>query len=272
MVTLSGVALTLSSVPNLPAAATALSLEEALNGKKIVVLGGTGFVGSQVCKQMVEKGATVVSVSKRGVAPSGSGAWAGSVQFEAADLLAPSVDLSAILKDAVAVVSCIGVIGGSDEELVAGNGTANEVAVAQAKAAGVSQFVYISVSSGTMDAVDGIALKGYFEGKRRAEAAVATAFPNNAAIIKPGFIYGSDSFGLTPPRVPHGYGDLVENTLSLPPFRAVAKIGGPIGLALSPPVAVESVAGAVVEAIVDGINYGPFEKYGIIDGTDAINK
>ena len=36
---------------------------------KFLVLGGTGFVGQQVCKQLVAQGHSVVTISRRGAAP-----------------------------------------------------------------------------------------------------------------------------------------------------------------------------------------------------------
>ena len=43
---------------------------------KVTVVGGTGFVGTRVCKILAEKGAEVTSVSKSGTAPSEP--WASS--------------------------------------------------------------------------------------------------------------------------------------------------------------------------------------------------
>jgi hypothetical protein len=60
----------------------------------------------------------------------------------------------------------------------------------------------------------GIALKGYFAGKRDAEAAVAANFPSGGVVIGPSFIYGGDSFVVSPPRVPAGYGGAIEGLLS----------------------------------------------------------
>eukprot|EP00959_Pyramimonas_sp_CCMP1952_P070279 1467510-Pyramimonas_sp.AAC.1 len=60
----------------------------------------------------------------------------------------------------------------------------------------------------------GIALKGYFAGKRTAEAAIAESFPSNGYVVAPSFIYGGDSFVVNPPRVPAGYGGAIEGLLS----------------------------------------------------------
>lgn len=64
----------------------------------------------------------------------------------------------------------------------------------------------------------------YFNGKSRAEQAIAQSFPSTGVIIKPSFIYGGDSFGLTPPRVSDGYGSGIDALLSSGPIRAIAGI------------------------------------------------
>ena len=64
------------------------------------------------------------------------------------------------------------------------------------------------------DAVESIALKGYFVGKRKAEGALAAAFPSGGVVVGPSFIYGGESFVVSPPRVPAGYGGAIESLLS----------------------------------------------------------
>ncbi|KAK3261154.1 hypothetical protein CYMTET_29925 [Cymbomonas tetramitiformis] len=89
---------------------------------------------------------------------------------------------------------------------------------------------------------------------------------DNSVIIKPSFIYGGNSFTLTPPRVPAGYGGAIEGLLSSGPFRGLAGVSpGLIALTLAPPVAVDNVALAVIAGAVDDIPAGK------IDGTSAIN-
>lgn len=64
----------------------------------------------------------------------------------------------------------------------------------------------------------------YFDGKARAEEAISKSFPSSGFLIKPTFIYGGDSFGLTPPRVSDGYGAGIDSLLSSGPIRAIAGI------------------------------------------------
>jgi NADPH:quinone reductase-like Zn-dependent oxidoreductase len=78
-------------------------------GKKVVVLGGTGFVGSRVVEALVARGCEVVSVSKSGKPAAIAGA--DKVSWKAADVL--NADISGILSGADSVISCIGTPQGS---------------------------------------------------------------------------------------------------------------------------------------------------------------
>lgn len=80
-------------------------------------------------------------------------AGADKVAWTAADALV--ADLSNTFSGAEVVISCIGVIGGSDAYMEKGNGEVNVRAINQAKAAGVPKFVYVSVASIVPSAVDG---------------------------------------------------------------------------------------------------------------------
>ena len=190
--------------------------------------------------------------------------WVAGVDWIKGD--AVQDDLSELLAGAGAVVSCIGVIGGSDASMQAGNGAANVAVVEQAAAAGVGKVVYVSVSKAVEGAVGQIALKGYFAGKKEAEDAINAAFPATAVVIAPTFIYGGTEFSATPPRVAEGYGRLVEGALSLPPTRFLAGlVPAVLSLALQPPVSVNALATAAAGAALGRV------KPGRLDGTDAIN-
>lgn len=64
----------------------------------------------------------------------------------------------------------------------------------------------------------------YFDGKKRAEEAIVASFPSTGVFIKPTFIYGGESFGLTPPRVSDGYGSAIDTLLSSGVVRSIAGI------------------------------------------------
>ncbi|XRB00167.1 NAD(P)-bd_dom domain-containing protein [Pycnococcus provasolii] len=232
-----------------------------VSATSVAVVGGTGFVGSEVTKQLVAAGCDVKTVSRRG---------AGDVQgatYVAADALADSKEaLVDALKGSDVVVSCVGTIGGDD---LAGNGTANVAIVEAAKEAGAKRFVYVSVASIVKDNVKGLGpLDAYFNGKEAAEASVTSTFADNHAIVRPSFIFGGDQFNLTPPRVPTGYGKGVARLLSSGPIRTIANnTPGLIKLTLEPPVDVAAVAGAVVKCVV-----AEEASARVVDGTEDITK
>jgi len=255
-------------------------------GPAVTVLGGSGFVGSRVVKILSEKGCAVTSVSKSGKAPAWAKgeAWAKGVEWTALDLAkADDAALDAALGSAAgsALVSCVGVVGTDAAALRDGNGLANVRAFEAGKRVGIERAVFVGVASEVAECKDGLPefFGGYFEGKEQAESA-ATDAAGASCMVRPTFIYGGDSFGLTPPRVNADYGSGVEQLLSLPPIKIVAdalpsgliKAGPveklPVGLvkvALRPPVSVEAVAGACAAAAMG-------EASGVLDGTAAINK
>ena len=117
----------------------------------VTVFGGSGFCGSRVCKILVDKGATVSSISKAGAPPKWfkDEEWTKQVEWKSADLLSSSDEaLDAVVGTPDAVVSCVGAIGTDPSILLKGNGDANKAAFASAVRGGKLQRVaYISVAS-----------------------------------------------------------------------------------------------------------------------------
>lgn len=228
---------------------------------KVVVLGGSGFIGSRICEALVAQGAPVVSVSRSGSPPEGAGAWAQKVTWKKADVLAPG--LAQELSGAEAVVSAIGSLGSVDDET--NNGATNEAAVAAAKAANAKRFVLVSASPDVFEANIGGLFTAYIAGKKRAEAAVA-GFPGDTLVLQPSFVYGGDSFSANPPRVAQGYGALVETVLGSPPLRLAAGISpAALRLALSPPIAVADIAAAATAGALGKVK-GTFAGHDAIQG------
>ena len=178
---------------------------------KVSVVGGSGFVGSRVCKYLVECGEEVTSISKSGAAPewAAGSEWAGKVNWVANDLTnGPREGVASALGSPDAIVSCVGAVGFDKQQLIVGNGKANcEIASVAATLPDLKQIVYVSVSQEVDDSVGWLTGRsaripqwgeGYFIGKRQAEAAYLEAAKGGASttFIKPSFIYGGDSFGL----------------------------------------------------------------------------
>ena len=248
----------------------------------MTVLGGTGFVGSRVCKVLVSKGAEVTSVSRSGSCPSWASEeeWTKEVKWVAADLLG-AYTREVVAGDCDSVVSCVGVVDLDPQVLRRGNGDANLNAFASAKRAGVGRSVYVSVASEVAACEDWLlfakdAFSAYFDGKRSAEEAAADAVGGDATkfcVIKPTFIYGGEVFALKPPRVTAAYGSGVEEVLSLAPIQALADVApGLIKVALRPPVSVEAVATACASAALGELAEGDATRraVGVLDGTVAI--
>jgi len=209
---------------------------------RIVVFGGSGYVGSHVGQMLSQQGYKVVSVSRSSPADQAAkvSAILGAAKAPPADnieyvsLDAGTADLSGVLKGAQAVVSCVGAAPGSADQR-AGNGAVNVRIADAAGAAGIPRFVYVSVASQVANGPAKFLLGDYFKGKAEAEAAVTQDFGADARlVVKPAIIAGGPPGEIRPP--------------------------GPPGIK---PVAVESVA----EAIVAGA-LGRFS--GTLDGNDAI--
>jgi len=218
---------------------------------KILVLGGTGLVGSEVVKTLQSKGYTVVATSRDG--------RDGTV---ALDLSSPETasTIKELSRDAFAVISCVGAIGTSNDQAVnAGTG----VAASAAKAAGVSNFAYITVAPEVVEFGKGFDFLGpYMAGKQSSRATVLSEFGGKATLIEPTFIYGGDKFEINPPRVASGYGKLVENVLSSGPIRAIdGVLGGFPKIALEPPVSATSVAEAAVAGVLGKSSGNIFDTY-----------
>lgn len=247
-------------------------------GTKVTVIGGTGFVGSRVCKSLIENGVDVTSVSKSGKVPTLAwcdDSWTSQVKWIAADL--ESTDeaaLDILVGSPDCLVSCMGVIGSDRDRLLKGNGDANCAAFSSARRGGkLQRAVYVSVSSEVIACEENWLpefFKGYFDGKRMAENCALEAVGGDSSLIclvKPTFIYGGDAFGLLPPRVNEEYGSFIEELLSLGVIKFFANLSpGLIKVALRPPSSVDAVAEACVSATLAGPALGK-----VLEGAVEIN-
>ncbi|CAN6581080.1 unnamed protein product [Malus baccata var. baccata] len=220
--------------------------------ERVVVLGGTGFVGSAICKAAVSRGIEVVSVSRSG-RPTYSGAWIDQVNWVPGDVF--YVNWDEVLIGATAVVSTIGGFG-SEEQMQRINGEANVVAVNAAKDYGVPKFILISVHDYNLPPF--LLSSGYFTGKRKAESEVLSKYPNSGIVLRPGFIYGKrrvDGFEIPLDLI----GEPLERFIN-----ATENFTKPLSslpasdLLLAPPVSVDDVALAAINGIRDDDFFGIF--------------
>ncbi|XP_060207681.1 uncharacterized protein At1g32220, chloroplastic-like isoform X2 [Lycium barbarum] len=230
----------------------AIDVEADVKSERIVVLGGSGFVGSAICKAAVSEGIEVISLSRSG-RPSYSGSWVDQVTWITGDVFYANWD--EVLVGATAVVSSLGGFG-SDEQMQRINGEANVVAVDAAKEYGTPKFIFISVHDYNLPSF--LLQSGYFTGKRKAESEVCSKFPNSGVVLRPGFIYGK--------RKVNGFEiplDLIGEPLEKL-LRATESFTKPLSslpasdLVLAPPVSVDDVAYAVINAVKDDDCFGIF--------------
>ncbi|KAK4600516.1 hypothetical protein RGQ29_010243 [Quercus rubra] len=218
--------------------------------EKLLVLGGSGFVGSHVCREALDRGLTVASLSRSGRSTIRD-SWANHITWHQGNLLLPDT-LKEALSGATAVISCVGGFG-SNSHMYKINGTANINAIRAAAEQGVKRFVYVSA---TDFGVANYLLKGYYEGKRAAETELLTKFPYSGVILRPGFIYGTRSVGSM--KIPLGViGSPLEMVLQHAKPMSQLPLVGPLFIS---PVNVTAVAQVAVRAATD-----PVFPPGIID-------
>lgn len=155
-----------------------------LNGKLVVLFGGSGFVGRHLAQTLLARGARLRVASRfpehsLGVKPLGN---LGQVQLARCDIT--NVDsLARVLTGADGVVNLIGTFTG-DLDAIMGRGAG--ALAAAARDAGAAAFVQVSAI--------GADLEGdtpYAKSKAAGEAAVLAAFPS-ATIVRPSALFGPD--------------------------------------------------------------------------------
>lgn len=225
---------------------------------KIVVVGGSGFVGSAVCKAAVERGASVFSVSRAGKPASkqiAGSTWASQVTWLQGDALEVADWPEDYLKGAAGVVSCVGSFGTHDfmRKIC---GEANVRVFDEAGKRGVARAVFIGAHPFLEVAPARHLLRGYYEGKEMAEEALFANFSGGTGTsIRPGMIHGTRYVSDVP--VPLSLvGKPLEVIFGNEGVRsAVGSLPLPFGLAglLVPAASAERVAKAAVEALMGAI-------------------
>ena len=232
---------------------------------KLAVVGGTGFVGSRVLRAALSHGMRVASVTRSGTPPPDVAEALRGVSWLAADAQDERA-LESALVGADAVISCVGAFG-SNAYMRRINGNANASIAAAARAAGASQFVYVSAAQ--FGAVERLPpLRGYFEGKRAAEEAVGKHFAASGTVLRPGMVYGSRRLSARV-SLPLGLaGAPLAALFGSGPVRALAAALGPIGGVLVPPVHVDALAAAAIDAARGALPPDPSNSAVAADGAD----
>lgn len=223
--------------------------------EKLLVLGGNGFVGSHICKEALDCGLTVASLSRTGRS-SIQESWANSVIWHQGNLLSNDSWKDA-LEGVTSVISCVGGFG-SNSHMYKINGTANINAIRTASEEGVKRFVYISAAD---FGIANYLLQGYYEGKRAAETELLTRYTYGGVILRPGFIYGTRR--VRSMKLPLGViGSPLEMVLQHAKPLSQLPLFGPL---FTPPVNVTAVAKVAVRAATDPVfPPGIVDIYGIL--------
>ena len=202
---------------------------------RLLVVGGSGFIGRAICRQALAAGHEVRSVSRGGrPADLATDQWADDVEWTSADLFAPHAWRDR-LRGVDGVVHSVGIAHEAPREGVTFercNGDSTILTALEAERAGVDSFVFLSSASNYPTA-----RRAYLRSKRRAERAIE-GLNLETVVLRPGPVYG--------PGQPHFPRPL--NTLC----RLVAGID-PLAerLGEARPLSVDRVADVTVDSAVD---------------------
>jgi uncharacterized protein YbjT (DUF2867 family) len=161
-----------------------ISDSEALSGKVVTVLGGSGFFGRHLAQELLARGARLRVACRNperafALKPLGN---LGQIAFVRCDVTRPE-SLARALSGAHAAVNLVGAFDG-DLDSLQGVG-AGRIARAAAEA-GLASFVHVSAIG-----ADAASRIDYARTKAEGEAAVSAAFPG-AAIVRPSLLFGPD--------------------------------------------------------------------------------
>ena len=208
----------------------------ALNGKLVVLMGGSGFLGNYVAQALLSRGARlrIASRSPQKAYTLKPLANLGQLQFARCDAN-DRRSVNQCLTGADAVVNLVGSFDGDLERLM---GEAPGWMAEAAKAQGAQAFVHVSAIAPLPEDED--RFNSYAEAKHLGERMVLGAFPN-ATVLRPSIIFGKDDNFL------NLFGGMIARLPVLPVFGPEAKLQ---------PAYVDDVAEAVALALEDPATYG----------------
>ncbi|KAF8820045.1 hypothetical protein IE077_003642 [Cardiosporidium cionae] len=176
---------------------------------KILVLGGSGYVGAQICRKAVQKGLEVVSLSRHGPPKRFLDTiWAQQVEWKQADALSEEI-YPPLLENCAGIVHSIGALFENNlNRFVSGSSSTTDgrsysiinkdtaiVPMRKALESGDSKFfVFISAKSAPP------MLSAYLNAKREAEVDILSNASDTfrPIIFRPGFIFHSSRTATIP--------------------------------------------------------------------------
>lgn len=189
-----------------------MAKSSALNGKLVVLMGGSGFLGNYVAQALLERGARLRIAARNPEKAFSLKPLAnlGQLQFARCDAT-DRQSVERCVADADAVVNLVGSFDGDLYKLM---GDAPGWMAEAAKAQGAGAFVHVSAIAAEPDEDS---TNDYAAAKHRGERAVSAAF-KNATIIRPSIIFGKDGNFL------NMFGGLVARLPILPVFGPEAEL------------------------------------------------
>ncbi|GGD59351.1 SDR family NAD(P)-dependent oxidoreductase [Erythrobacter arachoides] len=199
-----------------------------LADKLVVLIGGSGFIGSHVAQELLERGARVRIAAREPEKAFRLKPLAnlGQLQFARCNVR-DRHSLAACVTGADAVIYLVGTFGADQRALQA---TGAGAAAQAAYDTGAQGFVYLSAIG-----ADAAKETGYYRTKGEGEALVRQAFPR-ATILRPSAVFGEED-GFVPM-----FADLVSKLPVLPVFGAQSQLQ---------PVWVDDLATGIVNALED---------------------
>lgn len=162
---------------------------DPLDGKLVVMTGGSGFLGRHVAQALLERGARLRIASRHPEKAFKLKPLAnlGQLQFVRCDIT-DAANVRAIMHGADAVVNLVGTFTGNlAQVMVTGAGNV----AAAAKDAGAQAMVHVSAIGANEDSE-----AGYASAKALGERAVLEAFPK-ASVLRPSILFGEDDAFIT---------------------------------------------------------------------------
>ncbi|UYH54313.1 complex I NDUFA9 subunit family protein [Qipengyuania sp. SS22] len=207
----------------------------ALNGRLVVLMGGSGFIGNYVAQALLERGARVRIASRNPEKAFKLKPLAnlGQIQFARCDA-SDRQSVERCLVGADAVINLVGAFGGNLRRLM---GEAPGWMAEAAAKEGASAFVHVSAIAAEPE--DDTEIE-YAAAKKLGEVRVLAAFPK-ATILRPSILFGKDDNFI------NMFAGLISTLPVLPVFAPEAKLQ---------PVYVDDVAEAAVRALEDPGTFG----------------
>ena len=206
---------------------------DPLADKLVVLIGGSGFLGTHVAQELLRRGARLRVAARHPEKAIRLRPLAnlGQIQFARCNAK-DRRSLEAVLQGADAAVYLVGTWGGDQYELQAeGAGAAASIAAAQ----GASAFVYISAIGAEVDSES-----SYAATKAEGERRVLAAFPK-ATVLRPSILFGEDDAFL------NMFAGLIARVPALPVFGSEARLQ---------PLFVDDAAEAIANALAEPAKHG----------------